>query len=148
MLHRAVASIRDTAPIAGAVDQPEVAVFFEASSDMAPALLLRALSIAWGVSTDQIEVHNIWSEYELIDQSSAAVDTGDARLFENGYSDGPLYCDPGRTLLMVRPVMLERLLLAQAAASLLACASAARRAVMRATYRGLVTDNRPSRRLS
>lgn len=148
MLHRAVASIRDTAPIAGAVYQPEVAVFFEASSDMAPALLLRALSIAWGVSVDQIEIYNIWSEYELIDQACAAADTGDARLFENGYSDGPLYCDPGRTLFLVRPAMLERLLLAQAAASLLACASAARRAVLSASFRTRVAAQQITRRLS
>ncbi|URI06642.1 hypothetical protein MW290_12115 [Aquincola tertiaricarbonis] len=58
----------------------------------------------------------VMSEPELIDGAIGEPDTGDARLLEIGRKAGtctPVYADPGRTLLLLPPPLLQRMQAAQ-----------------------------------
>lgn len=114
MLFRAVAyrdESRDTPP---GGTWPEVHVFFEAAdSDVAPAVLRRLLAAAWDTDPDHFGFHNIWSENELLRQAMCEASTGDLRLLETGFCRVPLFCMPERTLLIVTPPTLTRLVKAQ-----------------------------------
>lgn len=92
--------------------QPECCVFFEAhTSEAAPALLLRLLALAWGCTPAEVEFYNLHSERELL-QAGRDDDglAGDAALWISGNYHGPTFHRTDRTLLLVRPSTLERLL--------------------------------------
>lgn len=102
---------------------PEVTVFIEApqpDTASAAAQLLRALSAAWGCATTDIDFYNLWSEGELLRNSGLPHLAGDARLLQNGWFHGPLFCDVARTVLLVRPPTMQRLVRAQGMAADLA----------------------------
>ncbi len=96
-------------------EQPEVMVFFEApSAEAAPAVLLRLLALAWGCTPADVEFYNLFDEHELRLRDGDDV-PGDAALWCSGMYHGPLFHRLDRTLLLVRPRTLERLLLARQA---------------------------------
>lgn len=95
--------------------QPEVMVFFEAHSpESAPATLLRLLAITWGCTPAQVEFYNLFSEHELLERDADTV-PGDAALWVTGQYHGPLFQRMDRTLMLVRPSTLVRLLQARQA---------------------------------
>lgn len=102
---------------------PEVTVFVEAhqpDTATVSAHLLRTLAAAWGCGPAEIDFYNLWSEGELLRASHMPPTAGDARLLENGWSHGPLFCDVERTVMLVRPETLRRLVRAQGLAADLA----------------------------
>lgn len=110
MIYRAVAYQRHASP-----DQPEATVFFEAApSQQSPsAKLVSLLSLAWGCATTEVEFYNLWSEPELMRNSSLPAQAGDVRWLQNGDApEGPGFVDPDRTLMFVRPLTAQRLRLA------------------------------------
>jgi hypothetical protein len=119
ILYRAVACVHGR-------DEPEVHVFFEAPPLTNPGEeLLLALNTVWRTGRDVLEIYNIVDETELLRSwSVGGTRTGDARLFEVGVGDRSRvhYCAPDRTLFLVSPTTLQRLVKAQAAAQALACA--------------------------
>lgn len=129
-LYRAVAyRMVGTSNFVGDSLWPEVTVFVEAhqaDTATASAQLLRALSTAWGCPTTDIDFYNLWSEGELLRNSCLPASAGDARLLQNGWSGGPLFCDMARTVMLVRPHTLARLVRAQGLAADLAMTHAAR----------------------
>lgn len=110
-LHRAVAYQLQTRSVPEAERQPEVTVFFEAEGDSAAvaARLIRLLALTWGCDAADVEFYNLWTEAELQAQSLCDPSAGDARLLENGYVHGPLFCRRLHTLMLVRPLTLARL---------------------------------------
>lgn len=117
LLYRATACIRGT-------DAPEVHVFFEAPPLTHPGNeLLHMLTAVWFARIGSIHIENIVEEYEYLSRWAVGSKiTGDARLFEVGLGDGGRvdYCDPERTLMLVSPRVLKRLVLGQRAAAELA----------------------------
>lgn len=116
-LYRAVAyrmvALRETV---GESVWPEATVFIESpSTDTAAvsAQLLRLLAATWGCQAAEVDFYNLWGEGELLRNSHMPPTAGDARLLENGWHHGPLFCDVERTLMLVRPNTLRRLVLAQ-----------------------------------
>jgi len=97
------------------IGEPEVAVFFEAPSPAdAVAVLTALLATAWGVPADEVDHYNLWSEAELLRNSACdGCLAGEAYLMENGWCHGPLFVRPDRTLMLVRPSTLRRLLVAR-----------------------------------
>lgn len=67
------------------------------------------MSSLWGCPLDEVELYNIWSEPELLHNSGLDASAGDARLLENGWHHGPLFCCALRTLQLVHPLTLLRL---------------------------------------
>lgn len=110
ILHRAVAYQCQSKSTPANEQQGEVAVFFETRVGQPPEpLLTQLLSAAWGCPADDVAAYNLWSEAELLRNSSLHHSAGDARLLENGWHHGPLFCCPLRTLLLVRPLTVLRL---------------------------------------
>ena len=109
-LHRAtVASPKIEAP---------VTVFFEVAWEQATKLDLGLhvgilLACAWDLEMTDLQVQDVVRERPLIARARGHVSTGDLRMFENGYWRGPLYCEPDRTVLLVCPTTLRRLVAAQ-----------------------------------
>jgi len=93
------------------LDEPEVAVFFEASSrEAAPAVLVGLLNTAWGIPADQVDYYNLWSQDELRGMAQTPAGPGQhAWLLESGWFHGPLFHRRERTLVMVRPRTLARI---------------------------------------
>lgn len=125
-LYRAVAyrlvSLRDTV---GNSVWPEVTAFIEVpqpdpSKGAVAAHLLQVLATVWGCSAAEVDYYNLWSEGELLRNSNLPASAGDARLLENGWYDGPLFCDMERTVMLVQPQTLRRLVRAQGLAADLA----------------------------
>lgn len=111
ILHRAVAYQCQSAATPMGQRQPEATVFFEVPAGKDASLHLQALlGQAWGCQADEVAVYNVWSEPELLRMSDLPPAAGDARLLENGWYNGPLFCCPQRTLLLVRPLTQLRLL--------------------------------------
>lgn len=107
MLHRAIAYIDRS------LDDTECVVFFEhyGTDDGRTERLKALLSTAWRVSADSIVAYNVDDERSV---SGFSDDVGDTRLFESGWSDGaPVYHRRERTMLLVGPTMLRRLVAAQ-----------------------------------
>lgn len=135
MLYRAFAYQfqPDLAPFDATV-QPEVLVFFEAHTrEAAGATLQRGLALAWGCRLDDVEFYNLADEHEVCaDWGDEA--PGDAALWVTGRSHGPLFQSLERTLMLVRPLTLRRLLQARSATVPLRALqrAAAREATMRA----------------
>lgn len=99
---------------------PEATVFIEThqpDAATASAHLIRTLAAAWSCPTSEIDFYNLWSEGELLRASHLPASAGDARLLENGWSYGPLFCDIERTVMLVRPHTLRRLVRAQGRAA-------------------------------
>lgn len=113
--------------------QPEVTVFFECDDPQAQdtsivsARLLRLLAFTWNCAAPEVEFYNLTTEAELLDGGfGAPVDfpacpicrggegpLGDAALLVNGWYNGPLFCSPERTLMLVGPRTLARLAVAR-----------------------------------
>lgn len=111
ILHRAVAYQLQSGTTAIWQQQPLATVFFEVPVGMDCTQHLRALlGHVWGCPADEVEAYNVWSEPELLRMSDLPPAAGDARLLENGWYNGPLFCCPQRTLLLVRPLTQLRLL--------------------------------------
>lgn len=103
--------------------QPEVAVFFEAPTlQAAPQHLTALLALAWGCETSLIDHYNLWSEADLRSHSTCDAAAGEAWLLQNGHHLGPLFCANSRTLMLVRPLTLVRLMKARDQANHLAMA--------------------------
>lgn len=111
-LHRAtVASPKIEAPIT---------VFFEAPWNLVPEMepgpfLALLLACAWDLELADLQVKDVIRERPLIARARGHVATGDLRLFEVGYWHGPIYAEPERTVLLVCPTTLRRLVAAQRA---------------------------------
>lgn len=109
-LHRAtVASAKIEAPIT---------VFFEVPWNLVPEVepapfVAMLLGCAWDLELTDLQVTDVIRERPLIARARGHVATGDLRLFENGFWRGPLYCEPDRTVLLVCPSTLRRLVAAQ-----------------------------------
>lgn len=106
------------ATVASPKIEATVTVFFEVPWGLTTELdlgqhLAMQLACAWDVEITDIHVTDVIRERPLIARARGAVATGDLRLFENGYWRGPLYCEPDRTLLLVCPTTLRRLVVAQ-----------------------------------
>ena len=104
-------------------EEGEVVVFFDAASERdAWPTLQSLLAHTWRINADQIDAYNFFPEHELLgNHAYGDASTGDARLFESGGGPGGTsYIDPQRTLLLVRPHRLRRLLAGQQAAERLA----------------------------
>ena len=109
-LHRAVAYQCHTAATPYNQRQPDATVFFEVPEDTnAGTHLFALLAQVWGCPPDDLEAYNVWSEAELLRNSVLPAAAGDARLLENGWSNGPLFCCAQRTLQLVRPLTQLRL---------------------------------------
>ena len=110
ILHRAVAYQCQAEHTPATLQQPEVTVFFEVvDPQSAEKFLTQMLSGMWGCPHDEVEAYNVWAEADLLHNSSLSYTAGDARLLENGWHHGPLFCCPLRTLQLVRPLTLLRL---------------------------------------
>ena len=97
--------------------QPEVMVFWEcANRDRAGATLLRLLALAWGCGAADIDYYNLDDEHELRRRNGGDA-PGDAALWATGQFLGPLFHPAERTLMLVRPLTLERLMKAYVAAA-------------------------------
>lgn len=95
--------------------QPEVCVFFEShSTDTAASKLLRLLALAWGCTAPEVDFYNLHSEHELLRDGSDEA-PGEAALWLSGAYNGPLFHNVARTLMLVRPHTLVRLLQAHQA---------------------------------
>lgn len=105
--------------------QPEVMVFFEsATAEGSSATLLRLLALAWGCSASDVDFYNLESEHDLR-RCHGDYAPGDAALWVSGSHHGPLFQRVDRTLMLVRPLTLQRLLQARAQAEPLAQRQAA-----------------------
>ncbi|HRD84477.1 MAG TPA: hypothetical protein PLF63_04825 [Rubrivivax sp.] len=117
LLHRAHASLL------GSHDSA-IAVFFEVLPLCDPATTLaHMLAPMWGCRPVDVEIASVCSvDYALRHWTRGSAATGDARLFECGFgADGRIeYLLPERTLLLVTPPQLQRLVQAQRAAQQLA----------------------------
>jgi hypothetical protein len=117
ILYRAVAYVHGR-------PSPEVHVFFEAPPLTNPGEeLLQLLNCMWRTGSETVEIYNIVDEYKLISLWAVGdAFTGDARLLELGLGAAGrvAYCLPSRTLLLVSPPVLLRLVKAQDAAQSLA----------------------------
>lgn len=93
----------------------EVAVFFEAPREQRHDHLQRLLHLAWQVSAEDLTIYNLNSAHELLNEwALGEAETGDMRLFESGFcDDAVIYHDPLRTLMLVSPATLKRLVEAQ-----------------------------------
>lgn len=111
-LHRAVVGSRK--------HDAELIVFFEVPWDSLPTVdvgrwLAMNVCAAWDVPEDDLNIYNIVRERPLLHQATGDAGTGDMRLFEVGFWHGPTYVEPERTLMLVCPPTLRRLLAAQRA---------------------------------
>lgn len=109
-LHRAL--------VTGPQDRTEVVVFVEVPWDeLVHANVARMVSLlvaaAWNVHPDDLRVASPVRERPLLSMSRGGPQTGDLRLFEVGHWHGPIYAEPERTLLLVGPATLRRLVTAQ-----------------------------------
>lgn len=110
-LHRAV--------VASTRLRAEVTVFFEVPRgvDAAAHEALESLvCLAWHEATpDDLHIYNCFSEAEMLGSWALGDEsTGDMRLFEDGFCHGaPTYAEPERTLMLVSPATLKRLVTAQ-----------------------------------
>lgn len=93
----------------------EFVVFFDCAAGRLPAAYISdLLAHVWQVTTTDLDVYNVWSERELLDQAITSSAAGDLRLFETGaYQGHPMFADPSRTLFLVRPPTQMRLAAAQ-----------------------------------
>ena len=108
-LHRAIVS---SARLEG-----ECVVFFETSALSASKALENALSILWSVPAESLEIYNCNTEWQQVNLFAFGDRSdGDLRLFETGSGMGGvlIYAEPTRTLFLVRPETLARLVIAQA----------------------------------
>lgn len=129
ILYRAVAYQRDT-------DQPEVVVFFEAGPEAGAggAKLLRLLALAWGCEASAVEFYNLWSEPELVRNSTLPALAGDVRWLQRGLDGGrESFVTPDCSLLLVRPRTAERLQRAMERARLWHTVADARQELLRRT---------------
>lgn len=110
MIYRAFAYIGRSS-----LEQNEVTAFIEAGTRThAERRLREALGLIWHVGPERVEHYNLADEAELLRQAFGDASTGDARLLETGFSDGrPSYADPDRTLLLLSPRSLRRMVQAQ-----------------------------------
>lgn len=120
VLHRAIAYRLERTHTPDDQHQPEVTVFFEAPTVTAASSLLRLLALTWGCQPPDVEFYNLETEYDLIQgvyapsaKNGAANEMGDAALLVTGWYQGPLFCRADRTLMLVRPLTLKRLLRAR-----------------------------------
>lgn len=117
-LYRGAAALCDTG-------QPEVTIFFETNQEDPGYNLRELLAKLWSADERDIDVQLICSaDYVLKHWCIGEASTGDARLFELGFdADGTVrYAVPERTLFLVTPATLQRLVLAQRSAGELAAA--------------------------
>lgn len=122
-LFRAVAYRMERMDTPTSERQPEVAVFFEAPTlQAAPQHLTALLALAWNCETSLIDHYNLWSEADLRSHSTCDAAAGEAWLLQNGHHLGPLFCANSRTLMLVRPLTLVRLMKARDKANHLAMA--------------------------
>lgn len=93
----------------------EFVVFFDCPTGEPPACHVEDMVAAvWDVDAQDLDVYNVYSERELVAQAITGDDAGDLRLFEVGAYQGlPIYADPSRTLMLVRPATQIRLTAAQ-----------------------------------
>lgn len=93
----------------------EFVVFFDCPMGQPPASHVEDLvSAVWHVGVRDLDIYNVNSERELVDQAIAGRANGDLRLFETGaYQGHPMFADPARTLFLVRPSTQIRLAAAQ-----------------------------------
>jgi hypothetical protein len=94
----------------------ETTVFFEhvGSSTEAAFSLSLQLTGVWFCQLGQLRVINAWAETVLLAKAIGTPETGDQRLFEvSAWHGSPIYADPERTLMLVSPPLLRRLVLAQ-----------------------------------
>lgn len=99
-------------------DRTEVVVFFEVAwdelTDANPARQVALqLAAAWGLHPDDLHIASPVRERPLLSLARGGPQTGDLRLFEVGHWHGPIYAEPERTLLLVCPATLRRLVTAQ-----------------------------------
>ena len=73
------------------------------------------LACAWDLELTDLQVSDVVRERPLIARARGHVATGDQRLFEVGHWHGPIYAEPERTVLLVCPPTLLRLVAAQRA---------------------------------
>ena len=110
-LHRGIADIL------GAISEGTRRVFFECLPGQSPAARLTGLlAQVWQVPVEQIEVYNVLSEREMLDEWALGEQgTGDARLLETGW-DGTrvLYAEPSTTVVLASPHAAARIAAAQA----------------------------------
>ena len=93
----------------------EFVVFFDCPTGERPACHVEDMVAAvWDVETRDLDIYNVCSEREVVAQAIGGPDAGDLRLFEVGAYQGlPIYADPSRTLMLVRPATQMRLTAAQ-----------------------------------
>ncbi|MGJ7605460.1 hypothetical protein ACSFA7_14070 [Variovorax sp. LT1R20] len=101
----------------------EFVVFFDCPLGEAPAPHVEDLvSAVWHVDASDLDIYNVRSERELVEQAIAEADAGDLRLFEVGaYQGRPMFADPSRTLMLVHPSTQMRLTSAQILVPSVAC---------------------------
>lgn len=101
-LHRAM--------VASTRREHEFVVFFEAPAAHRIEHIELLMSLAWNEAHENMDIYNICSERELLDEALGDRETGDLRLFEIGHSQGrPRYADPARTAFFVSPATATRL---------------------------------------
>lgn len=93
----------------------EFVVFFDCPLGTAPAAHVEDLvAHVWHLGVQDLDVYNVRSERELVDEAVSGAHAGDLRLFETGcYRSRPTFADPSRTLMLVRPSTQMRLAAAQ-----------------------------------
>lgn len=93
----------------------EFVVFFNCPMGAQPAAHVEDLvAYVWHVGVQDLDVYNVRSERELVEDAILSPDAGDLRLFETGaYKGRPTFADPARTLMLVRPSTQTRLASAQ-----------------------------------
>lgn len=105
--------------------QPELIVFFETDFEDPGYDLTSTLQSLWCADRNEVDVLLVCTaDYVLKHWCIGDESTGDARLFELGFdADGTVrYAQPERTLFLVTPATLQRLVLAQRGAGELAAA--------------------------
>lgn len=98
--------------------QPQMVVFFEIPWDAVTTMdvgswLQILLAAMWDVPPDAVQLNGITRERPLLSDAIGGEATGDLRLFETSQWHGPIYAEPERTLLLVCPATLARLVAAQ-----------------------------------
>lgn len=112
-LYRAVAYRLERANTPRSESWPEMTVFVEATSRQdAHSKLQMLLAHAWDCLSQEVEHYNLFSEDELR-ASPYHLLPADTALLCNGWNHGPLFARADRTLMLVTPPTLARLLAAR-----------------------------------
>jgi hypothetical protein len=108
MIYRAIAYVLRS------IEDESIVYIDAATRATAHEALSAVLPTIWGVEPHRVEYYNLDDEHDLVSQAFGDAHTGDARLLEIGWSDNrPLYASADRTLLLLGPRSLRRMVQAQ-----------------------------------